>query len=232
MTPAFESTNVPELFFAGAPTQTLDYKKGQSAFIHGFRYNARTLSALLAHRYDDRPLPTIALGRSASEVSQALLTRMSRVSSLWQQVGFMCDVFVDACADTPAQLVPDLPYDYATSLSEDVMPAPHWRGGDFFVAAFRFGHKPDNVFDHPRSADLLDGASSVAIHPVVERWRDGRMVDEFHVLEDFAADWTGQEYVDSLRRYLEACRSGALIEGGETGAKRDLVRGHDMRLQR
>lgn len=233
MTPSFESTSVPELFFAGASMQALDYKKGQSAFIHGFRYNVRTLAALLANRYGGEPLPATELERGTRGLARAILTRMSSVSSLWQQVGFLCDVLIDATDDAAPQLVHDLPYGFATSRDEAIVPAPSWRGHDFYVVCFRFGEAPDDVFDHPRSADLFDGATSVAIHPVVERWRDGRKVDEFHVLEDFAADWTGEEYVDSLSHYFDACRAGRELERNpQTSAQRDLVRSNDMRLVR
>lgn len=228
MTPAFESINVPDLFFAGVLTQALDYKRGQSAFIHGFRYNIRTLAALLAFRYDEVPLPTVELGKTSLELARAVLTRMSSVSSLWQQVGFLCDVVLDAEDEGAARLVPDLPYAYATG---DARPRPPWHGGSFLVVCFRFGGAPENVFDHPRSADVFDGATSVAIHPVVERWRDGAKVDEFHVLEDFAADWTGDEYIESLRRYLDAWRSGQAFDATVEGeVRRDIVRGSDMRL--
>jgi hypothetical protein len=39
----FESTNVPNLYFAGALSHGRDYRKAAGGFIHGFRYNARVL---------------------------------------------------------------------------------------------------------------------------------------------------------------------------------------------
>ena len=45
LTPEFESTNAPRMFFAGAATHGLDrYRyKASGGFIHGFRFNIRTL---------------------------------------------------------------------------------------------------------------------------------------------------------------------------------------------
>ena len=42
LTCEWESTNVPHMFFAGTITQSRDYKKTSSGFIHGFRYNTRS----------------------------------------------------------------------------------------------------------------------------------------------------------------------------------------------
>jgi len=43
LTAFFESVSCPSLYFIGALSQQHDYKKGTSAFIHGFRYNCKIL---------------------------------------------------------------------------------------------------------------------------------------------------------------------------------------------
>jgi thioredoxin reductase len=57
LTGSWESRNVPGLFFAGALMQVLDFKKSQSSFVHGFRYNVRSLASLLAARSGAVALP-------------------------------------------------------------------------------------------------------------------------------------------------------------------------------
>ncbi|MCA9690748.1 MAG: NAD(P)-binding domain-containing protein [Myxococcales bacterium] len=226
MTPGFESLNVPNLYFAGATMQSLDYKKGQSAFIHGFRYNVRSLFHMLRHRDEGVDLPGADLDAEPAPLARAILDRMSRVSSLWQQVGFLCDVLIDAGGGV-VRCIHDLPYDYARAA------APHWRpDGRFYLVLFRFGECNTSLFDHPRSADVFEGATSTASHPVIERWEGAAKVDEFHVLEDFAADWTGEEYVDSLRRYFEAVRRGEALAKEQGPGVREIVRESDMRLAR
>ncbi|BCB90480.1 hypothetical protein Psuf_077930 [Phytohabitans suffuscus] len=56
----WQSSNVDGLYFAGTLAQDRDFKRASSAFIDGFRYNLRTLTALLRERYDGRrwPAPT------------------------------------------------------------------------------------------------------------------------------------------------------------------------------
>lgn len=229
MTPGFESTNIPNLFFAGATMQSLDYKRGQSAFIHGFRYNVRTMFNLLRARYEDVELPGDRCPSDAASVARTILERMSRVSSLWQQVGFLADVLLypeAGSSEAEVRFAHDLPYDYARSATAS------WPCDERYIIRFRFGECQHDPFDHPRSADLYDGATSVAIHPVIEHWRGEEKLDEFHVLEDFAADWTGEEYVESLRRYLEASRGGGQLTRTDAAVGRRIVRDRDMRLAR
>ena len=54
LTPEFESTNAPRMFFAGAATHGLDrYRyKASGGFIHGFRFNIRTLFRILETRFE------------------------------------------------------------------------------------------------------------------------------------------------------------------------------------
>src|SRR5690606_31649695 len=113
MTPGFEAIGVPDLYFAGAPTQVLDYKRAQSAFIHGFRYNVRTLSHLLEARYHGVPLPSTPLDPSPRGLATGILTRMNTSSSLWQQVGFLADlVIMPGPEESEARYLHDLPYAY------------------------------------------------------------------------------------------------------------------------
>jgi thioredoxin reductase len=47
LTSAWESTNVPDLYFAGTLMQARDYKVSTGGFIHGFRYGVRSRYRLL-----------------------------------------------------------------------------------------------------------------------------------------------------------------------------------------
>lgn len=55
----FESVNVPHLFVAGAAAHGMDrYRyKGSGGFIHGFRFNCRTIYRILEERYESEPHP-------------------------------------------------------------------------------------------------------------------------------------------------------------------------------
>jgi len=48
----YESTKCPGLYFIGANGQNEDYKKGTSAFIHGFRYNCQYMHRVLSNNVE------------------------------------------------------------------------------------------------------------------------------------------------------------------------------------
>jgi hypothetical protein len=47
---SFEADGVPNLFFIGALSHSLDFRKSSGGFIHGFRHNIKALFRLLQHR--------------------------------------------------------------------------------------------------------------------------------------------------------------------------------------
>jgi len=51
MTNTWESTNVPDLYFAGTLMQVLDYQKTHSNVIHGFRFNIKAMSQMFGQKY-------------------------------------------------------------------------------------------------------------------------------------------------------------------------------------
>ncbi|XP_070559160.1 FAD-dependent oxidoreductase domain-containing protein 2-like [Ptychodera flava] len=88
-------TTVPDLYFIGTAMQARD-RRAASGFIHGFRYNVRSLSYMLGLRYDGDDLwkevfPTL----NADEIAKFMINRISLSSALYQlNQGFMCDVAV------------------------------------------------------------------------------------------------------------------------------------------
>lgn len=228
MNTGFESSDVPGLFFAGAVTQYLDHKRAQSAFIHGFRYNTQSLAGLLAQRYHQEPLPSMEVEPTGEALAAALLGRMNRVSSLWQQVGFLADMIVlPAEPGASARYVFSLPYDYLVEHGAEIS-----GGRDFYISMFRLGDNPPNPHDYDRSTNVYDGASSTNIHPVIEMrsGADGTVRSVFHVLEDFLADWGGREYLEPCAEYFERSMRGDSLEAKADPAQRVIVRDQNMRL--
>ncbi len=231
MTSQFESTNIPNLFYAGALMQMRDYKKSQSAFVHGFRYNVRTLFNFLEERFAQQPWPSSEIPASADKMATALATYFNRISSLWQQSGFLADVLV--CADETIQWYHDLPYDY-------VMENRSRFGDSYFVVMFRIQPCPGSTFVHARTSDVYEGEQNTAIHPVIEYYKAGEMVDKFHLLEDLLADWSGKEYVDSLSAFFKAVFAGEKFQPpqkqmaeqqNEDGVIREIIRDKQMKLK-
>ena len=85
LTDSFESTKTPGLFFIGAASQAKDYKKGTSAFIHGFRYNCQYISRYLkgieSCIFDNR-----------DDMIKMVFKQMNRSSLLFHRFDYFCDV--------------------------------------------------------------------------------------------------------------------------------------------
>lgn len=90
LTPFFESTSAPGVFFAGNATQGAaglrKYGVGSSsAAVHGFRYNARVLAEHLAGTRPRRPL-------REDEVVPFLAGELAHAPELWAQKGYLARV--------------------------------------------------------------------------------------------------------------------------------------------
>ena len=92
LTSAYESANVPGLYFAGTLMQQRDFKKSTTGFIHGFRYTVRALSRILEQRGHGASWPRVELPAKAEALADAIIARVNRSSALWQQFGVLADV--------------------------------------------------------------------------------------------------------------------------------------------
>ncbi|GLI94541.1 NAD(P)-binding domain-containing protein [Methylocystis echinoides] len=218
------SRNVPDLYFAGALMQALDYKRSQSSFIRGFRYNIRSLATLLAVRSGAISMPQDEAPAEAEALAGAILSRLEVTDSLWQQVGFLCDVIVrPACGAS------------RTPWYRDLNPFFIEEGGvaamghdDVYAVMLGYGPRTGTAFDHPHlyppSVDpRVFGDQSTEIHPVVRRYRQGRLEWEFHLRSEFLSQWNNPARRGELRDFL----SRDLADGGPGAiAQSDRARQH------
>jgi hypothetical protein len=84
LTANFESTKCPKLFFIGAGSQLHDYKKGTSAFIHGFRYNCEYI-----HRYITGFDTTVM---SKADMINTVMKQINESSALFHRFDYFCDL--------------------------------------------------------------------------------------------------------------------------------------------
>ncbi len=195
MTSWWESVNVPHLYFAGALMQPRDWKKAATAFIHGFRYNVRTLHRVLESREHGQAWPYRSVPANPEALTQAMLDRVNVSSGLWQQFGYLCDLVVVPEGGGEARYYEEIPHD----MVEDF----EWGGREhYYKLTLEYGDDPPGVdpFAVPRMerTDHAKAAESTGLHPVVRRFRDGELVYEHHVLEDFVTIWDGPEHIDPL----------------------------------
>ncbi len=236
MTGRWESTNVPGLFFAGTMMQGIDYKKSQSSFIHGFRYNVRTLFHILEERDHRQALPHDEIECSPSAIADKLLERANNCSSLWQQIGFLCDVVLlpkDGRGkalwyyDLNQQLVregewgQDPCYDYYISM---MTYGPGVGHPNFKGTAFNHPHM------HPYDHDKQCGDLVTEIHPVLKHFKGDELQVEYHMRTDFLTDWDSDFYRNPLLEFLEWDLRGGERPTGNRPQTRELIRDGDMRF--
>lgn len=165
-TSAWESVNVPDLYFAGTLMQVRDFRRAASGFIHGFRYSIRALHRILERRYHGRPWPPRGLPADPETLMVAVLCRANRTSALWQQFGSLCDLVV--VEGSEAAYYEELPVEY-------VHESRLGSGESYFMITLEYG---------PEQANL---------HPVVRHYHRGTLITEYHVADNMENDWTGQE---------------------------------------
>ncbi|MEV0235312.1 NAD(P)-binding domain-containing protein [Nonomuraea sp. NPDC050786] len=185
-TPAYESANVPDLYFAGTLTQQRDFKRGTSGFIHGFRYGVRALHRILTTRYHGGTWPAEKVEPGPDAISDAIIARVNRSSALWQQFGVLGDVVT---------------VDAATALYQEEVPVAYVADGGLgrarhtFVVTLEYGKDHDTVdpFDIsiPRVVenDAVNAHDASYLHPVVRYYRDGAAAGVHHLAENLDNRW-------------------------------------------
>ncbi|XVV08471.1 NAD(P)-binding domain-containing protein [Actinoplanes sp. CA-131856] len=199
-TSAWESVNVPGLYFAGTLSQQRDFKKSTSGFIHGFRYSVRSLYQILRQRYEDTPWPARELPAEAGAITDAVIARVNRSSALWQQFGFLADIVtVEGASATYRE---EVPVGYFKDGGVGTGPA--------FVVTLEYGPDHDKVdpFDISVSRIAQDtpgqAHDAAYLHPVVRFYRDGELTGEHHLAENLENRWDRPDvHVAPLAGFVE-----------------------------
>jgi thioredoxin reductase len=206
LTSQWESVNVPDLYFAGTLTQSRDYRKHTSAFIHGFRYGTRALQRILDRKYEGVQWPHQVLPGAPQALADAVLARVNRSSALWQQYAFLCDLIElgagggAAGAGGAVRYYQEVPVDHVL---EGGFGATGRRHADqpgnsrFFAVTLEYGAGHDTI--DPFDVDLgraweADPAHQEDryLHPVVRRYEGGELVSVLHLPEDVCNEWSGE----------------------------------------
>lgn len=173
---SWQSTT-PNLFYIGTAMAARD-RQAASSFIHGFRYNVRTLFTLLEQRYHEKDFPStvhpLASVDDLKNLADALLHRLSTTAALYQQYGVLCDVLQFSAGR--CEIFPELPKDY-------VLEQPRFTRGEIIVLTFEYGFHNYPEGSNPLSfITQMDEATSrrcaAFLHPILRRYRDGKLVDE------------------------------------------------------
>ncbi|PAA58669.1 hypothetical protein BOX15_Mlig023517g1 [Macrostomum lignano] len=172
ITPSYESTDIPGLYFAGTLTHSLDYRKAAGGFIHGFRYTVRALQRHLDAKRHDRPWPS--LKQPLTGLIDTMVRRINEGSGNYQMFQNLGDVFiVDRAASSftlleefPLRLLPSLPSASGHPVGRDSL---------LFVFAFEYGKNFSgpalDVFHEERaSCSPEDAYECNFLHPVIYQY--------------------------------------------------------------
>ncbi|MDQ7911417.1 NAD(P)-binding domain-containing protein [Phytohabitans sp. ZYX-F-186] len=205
-TPAYESTTVPDLYFAGTLTQQRDFKRSTSGFIHGFRYGVRALHRILTTRYHGGGWPAAAVEPSPDAISDAIVARVNRSSALWQQFGVLGDV-VTVNGDT-ALYHEEVPTAY---VAEGGLGAARHT----FVVTLEYGPDHDSVdpFDitvpRPAENDAANAHDASYLHPAVRYRRDDGHTAIHHLAENLENHWDlPTVHQQPLAIFVKECLAG------------------------
>ena len=201
-TAAWESVNVPDLFFAGTLMQQRDYRKSTSGFIHGFRYCVRALFNILRSRYRGESWPARTLPKTSEALMQAVIERVNRTSALWQQFEFLGDLI--SFDQDLARYQEELPVEYIHEMKSG-------QASDYFVVTLEYGpdHARVDPFDIQIARVAQDDAANAVnaqyLHPVIRHFSRGRrLLAEHHIAENLENEWNGPSHTDPLRAFFAA----------------------------
>lgn len=199
-TSEWESSNIKDLYFAGVLMHMRDFKKKQSGFIHGFRYNIQALHKILEHKYHSQELPSELISANPESLTEAIIKRVNQSSGLWQQTDFLCDLIVISEESNTARYYQELPKDY-------IHDSEFSNCNHYYIVSLEFGHEVEKVVDpfaieRVHKDDVEHAYRSAFIHPVVRHFCKNTLIAEHHVIEDLASEWLEDVHIKPLLAFL------------------------------
>jgi thioredoxin reductase len=194
-TPAWESTNVPDLYFAGILMHACDYKKTMSGFIHGFRHNIAALANILAARYHGTPWPCQRIPATPEALVSHMIQQAVQSPGIFLQPGFLCDVVVVDDAAGEACYYEDVRTDY-------VHTSEFGQHDHYYTLTLEYGKFEGDPFSVERDPDPEKGDQAPYLHPVIRRYARGVLLSEHHIQDDLENQWDLPEYVEPALAYM------------------------------
>ena len=188
MTSAWESVNVPSMYFVGTLMHMRDYRKTFSGFVHGFRYNVKALSQIFENRYHGGRWPAYRIELSPKTLFDEIMKRLHENSALFQQPGFIVDIF--KIKEGAMECINEIPVDLINETLED----HHVK---YFVLTMEYGH------DEQHDPFSINEATGHFIHPVVRYVEGSNTIEEHNVQEDIESNFYKDACVIPLREFLE-----------------------------
>ncbi|XP_077994880.1 FAD-dependent oxidoreductase domain-containing protein 2-like [Glandiceps talaboti] len=211
-------STVQDLYFIGTAMQARD-RRSASGFIHGFRYNVKSLTNMLRFTYNSIPFPAIEFSPiKQDEVCNWVIKRISVVSSLYQLgQGFLCDIMlIDVPKDAKVtddgvagrvRYIKELPQEWVktqewfkkaklavvVTIEDTISKYPEVRATEFFT---------------PGDANVTNCKCSPFPQGVFRVFQEGKLVDDLYIggslvvradTRNFEGDTNPERYVNKLK---------------------------------
>ncbi|XP_070580802.1 FAD-dependent oxidoreductase domain-containing protein 2-like [Ptychodera flava] len=178
----WESDNVENLYFMGTSMQSND-RQAASGFIHGFRYNVRTLHRLLEEKYYNVPYPVKLLPRECPPLGDHIVERASIDACIYQLNTFTGDVYI--VPEDPKEKVRvyhDLPMIYA--MEQDWFKnAKHAFTMRLKYHFDRFGEYSKDVLTFCHMPHIYDEYCQGFLRPILAYYQKGEFIEEIGCVE-------------------------------------------------
>jgi thioredoxin reductase len=179
---SWECANLPDLYFIGT-TMSANDKQSASGFIHGYRYNIRTLFNLLEEKHEKISYPCEPMiPFRLDDFLDWMYTRFSTSAGLFQLYGFLCDVLVFSEDLNNAKLYSELPVEYARETLLNSQPV------FVFTLEFGFDKFKESSITFMGPSNPVDSSCAAFLHPVIRYYR-GEDIDEFHFADSLLGRW-------------------------------------------
>ncbi|XP_070561498.1 FAD-dependent oxidoreductase domain-containing protein 2-like [Ptychodera flava] len=182
-------SSIPNMYFMGTSMQCID-RKAASGFIHGFRYNVRTLSNLLNEKYNDVPYPMVEVDMTLDAIAERIIARASIGDSIYQMNDFLIHVIgipdfePGKEGDVKAHFYEDLPKPYVLESGRFFKKYKHVL---LLKLVYGFEEFEQNApaMDYVHAPDFTNGKCQAFLHPRVLHYKDGEFQSQTLLQESF-----------------------------------------------
>lgn len=152
----------------------------------------------MEHRYHGKEWDYRKIQPTPAGLTEAVIERANQSSSLWQQTDFICDLII--VVNGKARYYQDLSVDYVAD--------EFFHHNHYYTVTLEFGQeiidKALDVFAVERihKDDVQKSHKSTGIHPIIRRFRRGKLISTHHVIEDIASVWKEPVHVEPLKEFF------------------------------
>jgi hypothetical protein len=214
ITHEFEAEGVPGLFFAGALTHGLDFRKSAGGFVHGFRYTAQVLFHLLEERNFNIPFPHDARAVPLSEGSSAqsdvvewivqkIVYRINNAAAPYQMFHTLGDMVVYNVSESSGNTLASVLYYDSAPISQF-----NDRFKSFPRLTWNFEYGKDfsgpKVLKRQVRKDPVHAHETEFLHPVLRYYEPGKSKPKMthHLMDDVYTVWHAPQFISPLTRYV------------------------------